>query len=182
MYLGYQDGKIKFYTEEPLDKDFYNIEKVEETELEYVLDGEEYVLKDEAWEEKQKQIEKERIQELKMTMSDFFDGTIAAWGADKADLKPIIEDTLVLLPLDDITKKKALNNYENAQNFYRKHTLFTLLSNRKLELNETMQVIVTEEHWDKFFDETDKKNPEAYKELPTPELILVEEEEEDILA
>lgn len=59
MYLGYQNGKIKFYTEEPLQAEFYNLEKVEETELEYVLDGEEYVLKDEAWEEKQAQARKE---------------------------------------------------------------------------------------------------------------------------
>lgn len=59
MYLGYQNGKIKFYIEQPLDKAFYNLDKVEETELEYVLDGEEYVLKDEAWEEKQAQARKE---------------------------------------------------------------------------------------------------------------------------
>ena len=40
MFLGYQNGKIKFYTEEPLDQEFYNLDKVEETELEYVLNGE----------------------------------------------------------------------------------------------------------------------------------------------
>lgn len=71
MYLGYQDGKIKFYTEEQLDQEFYNLEKVEETELEYVLDGEEYVLKDEAWEEKQEQAEKERIAKLTCTKRVF---------------------------------------------------------------------------------------------------------------
>ena len=53
MYLGYQNGKIKFYTEEPLQAELYNLEKVEQTELEYVLDGEEYVLKDETWGEEQ---------------------------------------------------------------------------------------------------------------------------------
>jgi hypothetical protein len=71
MYLGYQNGKIKFYTEQPLDKAFYNLDKVEETELEYVLDGEEYVLKDEAWEEKQKQAERERINKLTCTKRVF---------------------------------------------------------------------------------------------------------------
>ena len=45
MYLGYQNGKIKFYTDEPLDTVLYNLDKVKETELEYVLDGDEYVLK-----------------------------------------------------------------------------------------------------------------------------------------
>ena len=53
MYLGYQNGKIKFYTEEPLQAELYNLDKVEQTELEYVLDGEEYILKDETWGEEQ---------------------------------------------------------------------------------------------------------------------------------
>jgi hypothetical protein len=55
MYLGYQKGKIKFYTEQPLDIEQYNLDKVEETEDEYALsaDGTEYVLKDAEWEEEQ---------------------------------------------------------------------------------------------------------------------------------
>ena len=28
MYLGYQNGKIKFYTEEPLEQEFYNLDKL----------------------------------------------------------------------------------------------------------------------------------------------------------
>lgn len=71
MYLGYQNGKIKFYTSQPLDLDFYNLDKVEETDLEYVLDGDEYVLKDEAWEEKQALQEKERIAKLTCTKRVF---------------------------------------------------------------------------------------------------------------
>ena len=55
MYLGYQNDKIKFYTEEPLDETLYNLDKVEETDDEYVLsdDGTEYVKKDAQWEEEQ---------------------------------------------------------------------------------------------------------------------------------
>ena len=55
MYLGYQNGKIKFYTEQPLDVEKYNLDKVEETEDEYALSADctEYVLKDEQWEEEQ---------------------------------------------------------------------------------------------------------------------------------
>lgn len=71
MFLGYQNGKIKFYTEEPLDKTFYNLDKVEETQDEYVLDGEEYVLKDENWEAKQAQKEAERISKLTCTKRVF---------------------------------------------------------------------------------------------------------------
>ena len=71
MYLGYQNGKIKFYSEEYLNPSFYQLDKQEYTEDEYVLDGEEYVLKDEAWEEKQAQKEKERIGNLTCTKRVF---------------------------------------------------------------------------------------------------------------
>ena len=71
MYLGYQNGKIKFYTEEMLNPNFYQLERTVFTNDEYVLDGEEYVLKDEAWEEKQALIEKERIAKLTCTKRVF---------------------------------------------------------------------------------------------------------------
>lgn len=72
MYLGYQQGKIKFYTDEKLDTTRYNLEKVEETQDEYVLsdDSSEYVLKDKAWEQKQKEKERERINMLSLTGAD----------------------------------------------------------------------------------------------------------------
>lgn len=55
MYLGYQNGKIKFYTEAPLNTNRYNLDRVEETQEEYAYDEElqEYVPKDTEWEEKQ---------------------------------------------------------------------------------------------------------------------------------
>lgn len=46
MFLGYQNDKIKFYTEQPLDTTKYNLDRVEETSDEYVLCGDEYVLAD----------------------------------------------------------------------------------------------------------------------------------------
>ena len=71
MYLGYQNGKIKFYTANKLPQEFYNLDKVEETELVYILDGDCYVLKDEAWEEKQAQKERERRnQEINQKISE----------------------------------------------------------------------------------------------------------------
>lgn len=91
MYLGYQNGQIKFYTEEPLDKEFYNLDEVIETQDEYVLDGEEYVLKDEAWEEKQAQAEKERIGNLTCTKR-VFALMLQEMGVDYlTQLKPLIE-------------------------------------------------------------------------------------------
>jgi hypothetical protein len=66
--------------------------------------------------------------------------------------------------ISDIEKKIAINNYENALNFYRKHTLFTLLSGIPIPIG-SMTVIVSEGQWDRFFDKVDKRDPNAYKEL-----------------
>lgn len=105
----------------------------------------------------------EYILSLYMTRSDFFDGTIKAFGADKDDLLLVIEAILSQIEISDIDKKIALNNYNNAKDFYRKHPLFTMLSNIELPINDG--VIITPEQWDNFFDETNKHNPDAYKEL-----------------
>ena len=177
MYLGYQNNKIKFYTEQPLDKVFYNLEKVEETQDEYVLDGEEYVLNDEAYKEKKEQKEKERIQELSMTRSDFFDGTIMAWGIGQDELLVLIQGLLTTLPIEDVKKLIAINNFKNALNFYRKHDLFKMLVNIPIQLTETIQVILSDESLDKFFDEVDKGNKAtAWQYLPQPVQIPLPEE------
>ena len=49
MYLSYQNGKIVGYTEEPQDLVLYNLDKVEETQDEYVLDGNQYVKLDDEY-------------------------------------------------------------------------------------------------------------------------------------
>ena len=58
MYLGYQNGKIKFYTEEELNWNLYALDNSVYTEDEYALsaDGTEYVLKDAQWEEEQTEL------------------------------------------------------------------------------------------------------------------------------
>lgn len=114
MYLGYQNGQIKFYTEQPLDQEFYNLDKVEETELEYVLDGEEYVLKDEAWEQKQAKIEAERIAKLNLTGADVERGIYKAKGMDFDD----IVEYLKVYPQEGLDIK-ALKIELKANNFYR---------------------------------------------------------------
>ena len=117
--------------------------------------------------------EKERIQQLSMTRSDFFDGTIQAWGMGQDELLVLIKTLLVALPIEDVKKLMAINNFKNALNFYRKHDLFKMLVNIPIPLNETLQITITEEQLDKFFDEVNKGNKEtAWQELPTPELIL----------
>ena len=128
------------------------------------------------FETEEEQKEHKRIQELSMTRSDFFDGTIMAWGAGQDELLVLIQSLLATLPLEDKTKLIAINNFRNALNFYRKHDLFKMLVNIPIQLTETMQVIITDEHLDKFFDEVNKGNKEtAWQYLPQPELIVIPE-------
>ena len=155
-----------------VDEELYNA-YLENQEL-YIWDGLQIIINPN-YEEEQAQKEKDRIQELFMTRSDFFDGTIMAWGVGEKQLLPLIEAMVGSLPLDEKLKLKAINNFENAQNFYRKHDLFKMIVNVPIKLSETAQVVTTDEHWDKFFDETAKKNLEAYLELPALEPIESEE-------
>lgn len=115
----------------------------------------------EAWgyteKEKQEQ-EHQRIQMLSMTRSDFFDGMIMAFGLDSKELRVVIENILNSINITPVEIKVALNNYDNALNFYRKHTLFTLLNNIPIELGD-VKLIFTSDIWDKFFDTKD------YREL-----------------
>ena len=115
MYIGYQNGQIKFYTEEPLDKEFYNLDEVVETQDEYVLDGEEYVLKDKAWEEKQAKIEAERIAKLSLTKREVF----LAIYQDK-----LITPEQIRAQIKD---PAALIEFDYAEKYYRGNPLIDVL-------------------------------------------------------
>ncbi|MBR4982223.1 MAG: hypothetical protein IKY94_06665, partial [Lachnospiraceae bacterium] len=116
-----------------------------------------------------------RIQELFMTRSDFFDGTIDAWGVGEDELLFLVQRMLTGLPLENNQKLKAINNFKNALNFYRKHDLFKMLIGTPIQLTETTQVIITEENLDKYFDEVAKGNKEtAWQYLPQPMAIPIE--------
>lgn len=122
--------------------------------------------------------EKERIQELSMTRSDFFDGTIMAWGIGQDELLVLIQGLLATLPIENVKKLIAINNFKNALNFYRKHDLFKMLVNIPIQLTETIQVILTDESLDKFFDEVDKGNKAtAWQYLPQPVQIPLPEDD-----
>ena len=169
MYLGYQNGQIKFYTKQALDIVLYKLDKVEETELEYVLDGENYVLKDESWEEKQALIEKERIAQLNMTRGDFIEGLILALGKDENDVIALIET----LPITDVEKKVYINRVKNALDFYRGYPVIDVLCG---------YLGLTTEQMTQFFETKDWKcllvKPD--EELPTDEIVLPDEDIEDV--
>ena len=123
---------------------------IEETEEEYQLYNGEYLTAKEIAVKEQ-----ERIQALSMTRSDFFDGMIMAFGLDNRELRLIVENVLNSINITPIQIRVALNNYDNALNFYRKHTLFTLINNVQIPINETTYLLFTPEIWDKFFDTKD---------------------------
>ena len=72
MYLGYQNDKIKFYTEEELDKQLYGLQKSVYTQDEYILsdDMTEYIKKPDNYEEILAQKERDRINALSLTSAD----------------------------------------------------------------------------------------------------------------
>lgn len=134
MYLGYQNGKIKFYTQELLDKDIYNLGEVIETQDEYVLDGEEYVLNDEAYQERQAQAEKERIAKLSLTKREVFLGLYQAKGVTPDMIKA------------QITDPQALIEFEYANDYYRGNPLIDIVG---------ATLGITPEQLDKFFKTND---------------------------
>lgn len=144
MYLGYKENKIKFYTAQPLDVSLYQIDKIEETDKEYILEGDEYVLKDEVWEEEQKKKERERLDSLSMRRGDVFEALILAKGLGKSQIRTMIEQA----ELDDITKALYLNRFDEALDFYRGYPIFNLLC-------ETLDI--TPKMLDKFFETKDYK-------------------------
>lgn len=129
----------------------------------------------EAWgytEEEIAEQEQERIQALYMTRSDFFDGFILAFNLGQVELRAIVENILNSINITDVEIKVALNNYDNALNFYRKHTLFVLLNNVEIPISEDITLVFTSDIWDKFFDTKDYKElQKAIKVKPEPKPV-----------
>lgn len=115
--------------------------------------------------EEKAQEEHNRIQTLSIGRSDFFDATIKAFGLDENDLAIPIENAIKLVPqITEIDAKIAMNHFRNAKDFYRKHLIFTFLEQAPLIIDEKT-IKINSQQWDKFFDEFNKNNPDAYKEL-----------------
>lgn len=109
MYLGYQENKIKFYTEEELSAELYSLDRSVYTEDEYVLDGDEYVLKNKEWEEKQAKKEKERIAKLSLTKREVFLALYKAKGLTPEMIRSQITDTEALIEFDYATEYFRFN-------------------------------------------------------------------------
>lgn len=176
MFANIRNDKIIDFNCEYLDDDIIRVETTEEIynayledKLKVVYHDGEVILNPNYEEEKQQQ-EHERIQALSMTRSDFFDGFILAFGLGQTELRAIVENILNQINITDVEIKVALNNFDNALNFYRKHTLFTLLNNVEIPISETMTLVFTSDIWDKFFDTKDYHElQKAIQVKPEPE-------------
>ena len=127
MYLGYQNGKIKFYTEELLDSKFYQLDKQEYTDKEYVLDGEEFVLKDNEWKNKQLLIEADKISKLSLTKRELFLCLYKALGITPESIRASI-----------LENQEALIEFDYAEKYYRGNPLVESLG---LALGLTSEII-----------------------------------------
>ena len=159
MFIGYQNSKIKFYVQEPLNPDFYNVDRWEETQDEYVLDGEEYVLKDSAWEEKEVQKEKERIARLSCTKRDFA-LMLQEMGVDYfTQLKPLID-----------SNAQAQLEWELCERLFRFNPMIDLMAG---------QLGVTPEMLDGLFQYANGEISASEFEalIPDTETEIIEEEE-----
>ena len=186
-FANIRNEQIIDFNSQYLDADITRVEVSDEIYQAYLEDRNKVIYQDGEiisnpnYEEEQEAKERERIQELFMTRSDFFDGTIDAWGIGEDELLLVIKQVLDLLPFDEKTERKALNNFKNALNFYRKHTLFSLLVDNPIKLTDTIQVTLTDEALDKYFDEVNKGNKDtAWQYLPQPVAIPLPEEPEHI--
>lgn len=171
MYLGYQNGKIKFYTEEMLNPSFYQLDRQEYTDKEYVLDGDEYVLKDEVWEEKQRQAEKERIGNLTCTKR-VFALMLQELGISYLQLKELIA-----------TNEQAQLEWDLCVELERKNPLLDIMA---LQLGITAEQLdglfryangeITIEQFRELIPEPDVDNSEPVDEVNTVTVEVIEEE------
>lgn len=165
MFYIQQDEKIVLFNEDKqkLEDTIAFMPQYKGLEIQEVQEG--YVIYDfelmtvEEKEAIEYQKERERLDARYMTRSDFFDGFILAFNLGQSELRVIIEQILNSINITDVEIKVALNNYDNALNFYRKHTLFTLLNGVEIPINEDITLVFTSDIWDKFFCTKD------YKEL-----------------
>lgn len=102
MYLGYQGDKIKFYVAEQLDSVMYNITKWEETEDEYVMEDDTWVIKDAEWEERERQRKRAELDAKTLTPADIERALYKAKGMDFEDLKVFIHEQLPTLDIKGI--------------------------------------------------------------------------------
>ena len=108
-------------------------------------------------ERRDKQAERERLDNLSMTRGDVFEALILAKGLGKAQIRSMIEQA----ELDTVTKALYLNRFDEALEFYRGYPIFDMLGEA---------LGITGAMLDRFFETKD------YHELLPVEDLYVEDE------
>ena len=130
--------------------------EIKETQEGYtVVDGE--LITVEEKERRDKQAERERLDNLSMTRGDVFEALILAKGLGKAQIRSMIEQA----ELDTVTKALYLNRFDEALEFYRGYPIFDMLGEA---------LGITGAMLDRFFETKD------YHELLPVEDLYVEDE------
>ena len=148
MFYIQQNDKIVLFDEnlETLQNTIAFMPQYQGLEVKEVEEG--YVIYDfelmtvEEMEAKEAQAERERLNNLSMTLGDVFEALILAKGLGKAQIRSMIEQA----ELDYITKALYLNRFDEALEFYRGYPIFDMLG-EALDITPSML--------DKFFDEKD---------------------------
>lgn len=109
MFLGYQNNKIKFYVEQPFEEP--TIEMWEETDIEYALKEDEYVIKDEAYEQWKQEQERQELNLLSLTKREVFLAIYRDKGITPEQIKAMI------------TNPEALIEFDYSEKFYRGNPL-----------------------------------------------------------
>ena len=148
MYLSYQNGRINAYTEEPQDLVLYNLDKVEETDDEYVLENDEYVLVDEAYYER-KTKEREEAFYKEFISTSLGNYRLVPKGYANAQQSIDLVDRFV-------TKMGSLNEQLVTMMIFYKTPDFTKpeqCTEKWLLNNQYNPETMTQEEWDKFYFE-----------------------------
>ena len=134
LYQAYDEESLKGYSNDikPLPVD-YEVGK-------YIIENGVLVL-DADWENKQAQIEKERIAMFSLTRGDVFRGLLMAKGVTRAQLRAMIETNELLSVVE---KEMALIDFDEALNFYRGNALIDTVG---------LALGITSEQLDKFFED-----------------------------
>ena len=129
MYLGYQDGKVKFFVEKVKNPEFYPDTTWVETQDEYILNDDmtEYIKKPDNYEEILAQKERDRINALSLTSADVERALYKAKGIDFDDVVELAKQAneVQTVSFDDEPANKIdikeLKIELKANSFYRGH-------------------------------------------------------------
>lgn len=117
------------------------------------------------FEEEKAKEEQEYINSIPIPRLEFFNATILAFGLSEEELIEVLGKLATSIKMEDVQRKLLINSLKNESEFYRRYSLFTLLTNNPIPISKKENITVSREQWDEFFKRVDRCDKEAYKEL-----------------